>query len=65
MGILKRGEDDLITDFVENPQDPQVQKAFISSDDPDLPLLGSMGVYLFKKEVLDELCSLKILPPLY
>ena len=55
LGILKRGEDDLITDFVEKPQDPQVQKNFTSSDDPDLPLLGSMGIYLFKTEVLDEL----------
>ena len=55
LGILKRGEDDLITDFVEKPQDPQVQKAFISSDDPDRPLLGSMGIYLFKTAVLDEL----------
>lgn len=55
LGILKRGEDDLITDFVEKPQDLQVQKSFISSADPDRPLLGSMGIYLFKTDVLDEL----------
>jgi glucose-1-phosphate adenylyltransferase len=55
LGILKRGEDDRITDFVEKPKDPQVQKSFISNDDPDLPLLGSMGIYLFKTEVLDDL----------
>ena len=55
LGILKRGKDYLITDFVEKPQDPKIQQSFISSDDPDRPLLGSMGIYLFKTSVLDEL----------
>ncbi len=55
LGILKRGQDQLITDFVEKPKDPKIQKSFVSREDPDLPLLGSMGIYLFKTEVLDEL----------
>jgi glucose-1-phosphate adenylyltransferase len=55
LGILKRGKNQLITDFVEKPKDPEVQKTFISRNDPDLPLLGSMGIYLFKTEILDEL----------
>ncbi len=55
LGILKRGGDQLITDFVEKPKSPAVQESFISRDDPDLPLLGSMGIYLFKTSVLDEL----------
>jgi len=55
LGILKRGEDDIVTDFVEKPKDPEIQKDFISNDDPALPLLGSMGIYLFKTTVLDEL----------
>ena len=55
LGILKRGEDHLITDFVEKPKDPEIQKSFISREDPDLPLLGSMGIYLFKTAVLNEL----------
>jgi glucose-1-phosphate adenylyltransferase len=55
LGILKRGKNQLITDFVEKPKDPEVQKAFVSRDDPALPLLGSMGIYLFRTEVLDEL----------
>ncbi len=55
LGILKRGKDQFITDFIEKPRDPEVQKSFISRDDPDLPLLGSMGIYLFKTSVLDEL----------
>jgi len=57
LGILKRGSDDRITDFVEKPKDPLVQKSFISSDDPDRPLLGSMGIYLFRTEVLDDLLN--------
>jgi glucose-1-phosphate adenylyltransferase len=55
MGILKRGEDQLITDFVEKPKDPEILKSFISRENPDLPLLGSMGIYLFKTAVLDDL----------
>lgn len=55
LGILKRGENQLVTDFVEKPKEPAVQKSFISRDDPDRPLLGSMGIYLFKTSVLDEL----------
>lgn len=55
MGILKRGKDQLITDFVEKPKDPEIQKSFFCREDPDLPLLGSMGIYLFKTAVLDDL----------
>ncbi len=55
LGILKRGENNIVTDFVEKPKDPSVQQSFISRDDPDLPLLGSMGIYLFRTSVLDEL----------
>lgn len=47
LGILKRAENQIITDFAEKPKDPKIQEAFISRDDPDLPLLGSMGIYLF------------------
>ncbi len=55
LGILKRGKGQRITDFVEKPKDPDLQKSFVSRDDPDLPLLGSMGIYLFKTSVLTEL----------
>jgi len=61
MGILKRGKDQLITDFVEKPKDPEIQKSFFCREDPDLPLLGSMGIYLFKTAVLDDLlCELDV-----
>ncbi len=57
LGILKRGKDHRITDFVEKPKDLSVQKSFISRDDPEKPLLGSMGIYLFKTSVLDDLLN--------
>jgi len=52
-GILKREEKGcLISDFVEKPKDPAIQDKYISRDDPDVPFLGSMGNYLFNKDVL-------------
>ena len=55
LGILKSDKDQFISDFVEKPKEPSIQKSFISRDDPHKPLLGSMGIYLFKTEVLDSL----------
>jgi len=51
-GILKRNEKGIITDFVEKPKDPNIQNQFISRDDPERPFLGSMGIYLFKTDIL-------------
>lgn len=56
-GLLKRGADCRITDFVEKPQEPHVQDQFESRDDPERPFLGSMGIYLFKTEVLVHLLT--------
>ncbi len=56
-GILKRGPDGRITDFVEKPRDPAIQQKFVSRDDENLPFLGSMGIYLFDTEVLIELLT--------
>ncbi|MFV1949957.1 MAG: sugar phosphate nucleotidyltransferase, partial [Anaerolineales bacterium] len=55
LGILKRGKGHQITDFVEKPKDPDLLRSFISRDDSGLPLLGSMGIYLFKTSVLTDL----------
>ena len=55
LGILKQTKDGQITDFVEKPKDPRIWEKFVSRDDPDRPLLGSMGIYLFKTSVLSEL----------
>ncbi|NOH01273.1 MAG: glucose-1-phosphate adenylyltransferase [Chloroflexi bacterium] len=53
-GILKREEDGKISDFVEKPKDPDIQKQFVSRDDPARPFLGSMGIYMFNTRVLVE-----------
>ena len=57
LGILKREADGQISDFVEKPKDPAVQDQFISRDDPERPLLGSMGIYMFKTKVLTDLLT--------
>ncbi len=55
LGILKRMKDGTITDFIEKPQDPDKLSRFVSRDDEARPYLGSMGIYLFKTSVLQEL----------
>jgi glucose-1-phosphate adenylyltransferase len=55
LGILHRGANDRITNFVEKPKDPKTLAQFVSRGDPERPYLGSMGIYLFKTEVLLDL----------
>jgi len=57
LGILKREADGKISAFVEKPKDPKVQDQFVSRDDPERPLLGSMGIYMFKTKVLFDLLT--------
>ena len=57
LGILKRGADGQISAFVEKPKDPEVQNEFVSRDDPERPLLDSMGIYMFKTKVLNDLLN--------
>jgi glucose-1-phosphate adenylyltransferase len=54
-GVLKRDESNRITDFYEKPSDPQVISTLASSNDPEKPYLGSMGIYLFNKKILFNL----------
>lgn len=56
-GILKREGDGRISSFVEKPKDAEIQKKFISRDDPQRPFLGSMGIYMFKTKVLMDLLT--------
>lgn len=53
-GVLKREADGRISDFVEKPKDPEIQKKFVSRDDPERPFLGSMGIYMFNANVLAD-----------
>jgi glucose-1-phosphate adenylyltransferase len=55
LGILKRGQNDRISDFAEKPQDPAVLSNLVSRSDEQRPFLGSMGIYLFNTQVLIEL----------
>jgi glucose-1-phosphate adenylyltransferase len=55
LGILKRGQDDRISDFAEKPKDPGVLSGLVSRNHSLKPFLGSMGIYLFKTEVLISL----------
>jgi glucose-1-phosphate adenylyltransferase len=52
LGILKRGTENRINDFVEKPRDPAILDKFVSRDDKQRPFLCSMGIYLFNTEVL-------------
>ena len=57
-GILKVESDGRISSFIEKPKDPEIQKNFISRlHDEERPFLGSMGIYLFKTEVLIDLLT--------
>jgi len=56
-GILKREADGHISDFVEKPTDPDIQKKFISRADEARPFLGSMGIYLFNNSVLFDMLT--------
>ena len=56
-GILKRNAEGIITRFAEKPKDPEVLADLVSRDDEARPFLGSMGIYLFKTEVLFDMLS--------
>lgn len=59
LGILKRDKDYRITDFSEKPKEPEVIANLVSRADERRPLLGSMGIYLFKLGVLVDLLESK------
>jgi glucose-1-phosphate adenylyltransferase len=55
MGLLKVSSDHSITDFCEKPQEDEVLKQYESATGntkEEKPYLGSMGIYLFKREAL-------------
>lgn len=56
-GILKVGADRRICAFVEKPTDPAVQAEMVSREDPERPFLGSMGIYIFKTQVLLDMLT--------
>jgi glucose-1-phosphate adenylyltransferase len=54
-GILKLDEDDRISRFVEKPKTDELLDSLVSGDDPEKPYMASMGIYVFRTEMLFEL----------
>lgn len=56
-GLLKADKDNHLISFTEKPSDPKVLEQFVSREDEQRPYIGSMGIYLFNKEVLLEILN--------
>ncbi len=54
-GVLKQATDNRITSFTEKPQSETLLADFVRGDDVDKPFLASMGIYVFRTEVLAKL----------
>ncbi len=54
-GILKLDDKQRIVDFIEKPKDEASLDTYVCREDSQLPLLGSMGIYLFRMPVLIDL----------
>jgi glucose-1-phosphate adenylyltransferase len=54
-GVLKRDADERIIRFAEKPKDEKMLAEMISQPAAQKPYFGSMGIYLFKTDVLCEL----------
>ncbi len=55
LGILKLGADYRISRFVEKPKTDEQLAGLESIPDSDRPFMASMGIYIFRTEVLKEL----------
>ena len=53
LGILKRSDDGRIESFTEKPE-PTALAGLESMSDPDRPYLASMGIYVFRTDLLFE-----------
>ena len=52
LGILKLGDNNRITDFVEKPKTEEARAGFESAYDPEKPYMASMGIYVFNADFL-------------
>lgn len=55
LGILKLDEDGEIVSFTEKPQTDEELEGLVSGDDPQKPYMASMGIYVFKTDILFEM----------
>jgi glucose-1-phosphate adenylyltransferase len=58
MGILKINDKNKIVDFLEKPQEKSILDSFKLQNKDDNEYLGSMGIYLFKRETLFKLLEI-------
>lgn len=56
-GIVQTNPDNAIRCFHEKPSDPALLASLATYPDPERPYLGSMGVYIFRAEVLYRLLA--------
>jgi glucose-1-phosphate adenylyltransferase len=56
-GILQTEERDRIVAFKEKPKTAEELAGLESGDDPEKPLLASMGIYVFRTDVLEALLT--------
>ncbi|MEW5989464.1 MAG: glucose-1-phosphate adenylyltransferase [Chloroflexota bacterium] len=58
LGILKLDAEGRISRFTEKPRTAEALDDLVSRNDPDKPLMASMGIYFFSLQVLEELLDL-------
>ncbi len=54
-GVLQTDDEDHIINFAEKPKDPELLDSLESNPGTDEPFLGSMGIYIFRREALEDL----------
>ncbi|NDA10903.1 MAG: glucose-1-phosphate adenylyltransferase, partial [Verrucomicrobia bacterium] len=56
LGLLRVDGQHRVTEFVEKPKDPKILDALAAAPGlpPDRPFLASMGIYIFRREVLRD-----------
>lgn len=54
-GILRVNDEGQVVAFEEKPKDPAVLEGLVSRPGSDKPFLGSMGIYIFRLDVLTRL----------
>ncbi|NQT61356.1 MAG: glucose-1-phosphate adenylyltransferase [Candidatus Marinimicrobia bacterium] len=59
LGVLKANSDDEITRFVEKPQSDELIDELADVIDGEKKVLASMGIYIFNKEVLNEVLKIE------
>lgn len=54
LGVLKAAQNDTISEFVEKPQDQSIIDSLTEETEDGPQVLASMGIYIFRKDVLEK-----------